>query len=92
MRQLPDDSEQHHTARADRLEYFAIYDLIVLLGARELRSGRRPDERGAHRVRLAPRASQGAFPIRCFRAQTSGQEQEPGRVRITINPKTDPAP
>ena len=93
MRQLPDDSEQYHSAKADRLEYFANYDLIVLLG--HATYGQGADRMSAARIvydshhgRLKAHSRSGA--------QISGQEQdeaeEPSRVRITIKPKKGSAP
>ena len=89
MRQLPDDSEQYHTARADRLEYFANYDLIVLLGHASYGQG--ADRMSAERIVYDSRHGR----LKAHSGSVApGQEQgqEPARVRITINPKTDAAP
>ena len=89
MRQLPDASEQYHTARADRLEYFANYDLIVLLGRASYGQG--ADRMSAERIVYDSRL--GRLKAHS-RPAAPGQEQgqKPARVRITINPKTDAAP
>ena len=91
MRQLPDDSEQYHTARADRLEYFANYDLIVLLGRASYGQG--ADRMSAERIVYDSRHGRlKAHSRPAASGQAQGQEQKPARVRITINPKTDATP
>ncbi len=91
MRQLPDNSEQHHVARADRIEYFSNHDLIVLLGrasygqGADLMSANRivyDSHRGRLKAHSRPAATEPA----------QGTEEEPARVRITINPKTEASP
>ena len=91
MRQLPDDSEQYHTARADRLEYFAGYDLIVLLG--HATYGQGADQMSAARIVYDSHHGRLKAHSRAV-APEQGQshEQEPSRVRITIKPKKDSTP
>lgn len=83
MRQLPDDSAQYRTAKADRLEYFADRDLIVLLGGAQYGQG--SDRISAGRIEYDSRKGRlkaGANP------SVPGEEQQEGsRVRITIEPK-----
>lgn len=83
MRQLPDDAAQYRTAQADRLEYHADRDLIVLLGS--ARYGQGSGRISAGRIEYDSRRGRlkaSAGP------SVSGPEQEEGsRVRITIEPK-----
>ena len=91
MRQLPDDSEQHHTARADRLEYFASYDLIVLLGRASYGQG--ADRMSAARIVYDSRHGRlKAHSRPAVPGQAQGREQKPDRVRITIKPRKDADP
>ena len=89
MRQLPDDSERHHNAKADRLEYFADYDLIVLLGHATYGLG--ADRMSAARIEYDSRHGRLKAHSRLAPSGRAAAE-EPSRVRITIEPGkgTDP--
>ena len=89
MRQLPDDADQYHSARADRLEYFANHDLIVLLGRATYGQG--ADRMSAARIEYD--SHHGRLKAHS-RPAAPGREQaqEPSRVRITIKPKKNAAP
>lgn len=83
MRQLPDDSEQYRSAKADRLEYFADRDLIVLLGG--ARYGQGSDRISAGRIEYDSR--NGRLQASAGPSGSGGGQQEGSRVRITIEPK-----
>ena len=91
MRQLPDDSKQYHTAKAVRLEYFADYDLIVLLG--HATYGQGTDRMSAARIVYDSHHGRlKAYSRSVAPGQGQSPEQEPSRVRITIKPKKDSTP
>lgn len=89
MRQLPDDSDQYQTAKADRLEYFANQDLIVLLGRATYGQG--ADQMSA--ARIVYDSHHGRLKAHS-RPAAPGQEQAPegSRIRITINPRKNSDP
>ena len=89
MRQLPDDSDQYQTAKADRLEYFAHQDLIVLLGRATYGQG--ADQMSA--ARIVYDSHHGRLKAHS-RPAAPGQEQAPegSRIRITINPRKSSDP
>lgn len=84
FRQLPDGKQDYMTADAERMEYHADKDLILLLG--NARYGEGDDQIKAPRIvydsRLG-RAKAGAGEGEA----TSGESGESDRVRITITPK-----
>ena len=85
MRQLPDDSAQYRTAKANRLEYYADRDLIVLLGGAEYGQGSGRTSAG----RIEYDSRNGRLKANA-RSSVPGQEQQEGsRVRITIEPKDE---
>lgn len=75
FRQLPDDKEDYMTADADRMEYHADQDLILLLG--NARYGEGTDKITAQRI---------VYDSRRGRVK-AGAKDESDRVRITITPK-----
>ena len=93
MRQLPDDSDQHQSAKADRLEYFANHDLIVLLGRATYGQG--ADRMSAARIVYDShhgRLKAHSRPVTPGQTTGAGEEQEPSRVRITIKPRKSADP
>lgn len=86
FRQLPDDKEDYMTAHADRMEYHADKDLILLLG--NARYGEGQDRITAQRIVYDSRRGRvkaGASPGDGQKAED--ETQGSGRVRITITPK-----
>lgn len=89
MRQLPDGSERYHSAKADRLEYFADYDLIVLLGRATYGQG--ADQMSAARIEYD--SHHGRLKAHSRPAAPGSQPaSESGRVRITIKPRKSAGP
>lgn len=86
FRQLPDDKEDYMTADADRMEYHADEDLILLLG--NARYGEGKDKITAQRIVYDSRRGRvkaGAIPGSGQAAK--GESDKADRVRITITPK-----
>ncbi len=75
FRQLPDGKEDYMTANAERMEYLADQDLILLLG--NARYGEGKDQITAPRI---------TYDSRRGRVK-AGPNPDGGRVRITITPK-----
>ena len=75
FRQLPDGKEDYMTANAERMEYLADQDLILLLG--NARYGEGKDQITAPRI---------VYDSRRGRVK-AGPNADGGRVRITITPK-----
>ncbi len=89
FRQLPDGKEDYMNADADRMEYHADKDVILLLGNAHYGEGK--DEISAPRIVYDSRQGRvNAGPI-ADGGQTSGSatgdSEQSGRVRITITPK-----
>ena len=92
FRQLPDDKEHYMTADADRMEYHAAEDLILLLG--NARYGEGPDKITAQRIiydsrmgRVRAGALSGAETGASTGDAATDTSSGPDRVRITITPK-----
>ena len=98
FRQLPDNKENYMTADADRMEYHADQDLILLLG--NARYGEGPDKITAQRIVYDSRKGQvkagtlsgvanGDSVQGSSDSSGSGGDESsgPSRVRITITPK-----
>lgn len=89
FRQRPDDKEQDMTADADRMEYHADQDLILLLG--NARYGEGDDKITAQRIVYDSRRGRvkaGANPGgNQASGSASGDTDKSDRVRITITPK-----
>lgn len=86
FRQLPDDKEDYMSAHADRMEYHADQDLILLLG--NARYGEGKDEITAQRIVYDSRRGRvkaGANPGSGEAADDASETSD--RVRITITPK-----
>jgi lipopolysaccharide export system protein LptA len=86
FRQLGDGKEDYTTADADRMEYHAAQDLILLLG--NARYGEGKDEITAPRI--AYDSAQGhvkAGPLPNAGESATGESQKSDRVIITITPK-----
>lgn len=86
FRQLPDDKEDYMTAHADRMEYHANQDLILLLG--NARYGEGKDKITAQRIVYDSRRGRvkaGVNPDGGEVADDASQQSD--RVRITITPK-----
>jgi lipopolysaccharide export system protein LptA len=89
FRQLTDGSEDYMTADAERMEYHADQDLILLLG--NARYGEGKDKITAPRIvydsrRGRVKAGANADGSQAGQSPT-GQPDKPDRVRITITPK-----
>lgn len=89
FRQRPDDKEHDMTADADRMEYHADQDLILLLG--NARYGEGDDKITAQRIvydsrrgRVKAGANPGGGEVS---DSASGETDKSDRVRITITPK-----
>lgn len=89
FRQRPDDKEHDMTADADRMEYHADQDLILLLG--NARYGEGDDKITAQRIVYDSRRGRvkaGANPGGGEASgSASGETDKSDRVRITITPK-----
>ncbi len=89
FRQLPDGKEDYMTADADRMEYRADQDVILLLG--NARYGEGKDKITAPRIVYDSRRGRLKAGAISDGGQSSGSEtgesDKPGRVRITITPK-----
>ena len=98
FRQLPDNKENYMTADADRMEYHADQDLILLLG--NARYGEGTDKITAQRIvydsrrgrvkagTLSDAATGTSDQGNSGQADAAGGESSgPSRVRITITPK-----
>lgn len=89
FRQLSDGSEDYMTADAERMEYHADQDLILLLG--NARYGEGKDKITAPRIVYDSRRGRvkaGASPDGSQSSQSAtGESDKPDRVRITITPK-----
>ncbi len=89
FRQLPDGKENYMTADAERMEYHADKDMILLLGNARYGEGR--DTIIAPRIIYDSRrglAKAGASPDGGQASDsTKGQSDKSDRVRITITPK-----
>lgn len=89
FRQRPDDKEDYMTADADRMEYHADQDLILLLG--NARYGEGNDKITAQRIVYDSRRGRvkaGANPgANQSSGSASGETDKSDRVRITITPK-----
>jgi lipopolysaccharide export system protein LptA len=86
FRQLPDDKEDYMTAHADRMEYHADQDLILLLG--NARYGEGTDKITAQRIVYDSRKGRVKAGAKRDPGQTAKDETEGSdRVRITITPK-----
>lgn len=86
FRQLPDDKEVYMTADADRMEYHADQDLILLLG--NARYGEGKDKISAQRIVYDSRRGRVKAGVNPDSGQAAkGEPEESDRVRITITPK-----
>ena len=87
MRQLPDGAKDFRTADANRLEYFAQQDLIVLLGDAVYGQGK--DQIAADRIEYDSHRGRMKARSKPKRAAKSGGPSKSGgsRVKITIVPK-----
>jgi len=87
FRQLPDDKEHYMTAHADRMEYHADEDLILLLG--NARYGEGADKITAQRIVYDSRRGRvKAGTLSAGETEAvKGESDGPDRVRITITPK-----
>ena len=86
FRQLPDDKEDYMTAHADRMEYHADQDLILLLG--NARYGEGKDKITAQRIVYDSRRGRVKAGVNPGSGETADDASEkPDRVRITITPK-----
>lgn len=86
FRQLPDGKENYMTADAERMEYHADRDLILLLG--NARYGEGDDRITAPRIVYDSRLGRAkAGPNTGDGQSASGDSDDSGRVRITITPK-----
>ena len=86
FRQLPDGKEDYMTADAERMEYHADQDLILLLG--NARYGEGDDRITAPRIVYDSRLGRAkAGPNTGDGQSASGGSDESDRVRITITPK-----
>jgi lipopolysaccharide export system protein LptA len=89
FRQLPDGKENYMTADAERMEYLADQDLILLLG--NARYGEGKDEITAPRIIYDSRRGRiraGANPDGGQSSgSVTGESDRSDRVRITITPK-----
>ena len=92
FRQLPDNKEHYMTADADRMEYHAAEDLILLLG--NARYGEGPDKITAQRIvydsrmgRVKAGTLSGTEADASTGDSAAGTSSGPDRVRITITPK-----
>ena len=82
MRQLPDHAVQYRTAKADRLEYFADRDVILLLGNAQYGQG--SDRISAGRIEYDSRRGR----LKASSSASEQGQQEGSRVKITIQPKS----
>ena len=90
MRQLPDDADEFRTASANRLEYFADRDLIVLFG--NALYGQGGDRISADRIEYDSRRGRMKARSAKTKSEQSGDGgEEKSRVKITIQPKGDDA-
>ena len=89
FRQLPDGKEDYMTADAERMEYYADRDVILLLG--NARFGEGKDKITAPRIVYDSRQGRVKAGVNPDAWQSSGsatgESDKPGRVRITITPK-----
>ena len=89
FRQLTDGSEDYMTADAERMEYHADRDLILLLG--NARYGEGKDKITAPRIVYDSRRGRVKAGANTDGEQTgqtaTGETDKPDRVRITITPK-----
>ena len=86
FRQLPDDKEDYMTAHADRMEYHADQDLILLLGNARYGEGR--DKITAQRIVYDSRRGRVKAGVDPGSSKTPDDASEkPDRVKITITPK-----
>ena len=86
FRQLPDDKEDYMTAHADRMEYHADQDLILLLGNARYGEGR--DKITAQRIVYDSRRGRVKAGVEPGSSEAPDDASEkPDRVRITITPK-----
>jgi lipopolysaccharide export system protein LptA len=88
FRQLPDDKEDYMTAHADRMEYHADRDVILLLG--NARYGEGKDKITAQRIVYDSRKGRVKAGAQADGGETTKDKDassESDRVRITITPK-----
>jgi lipopolysaccharide export system protein LptA len=88
FRQLPDNKKDYMTAHADRMEYHADQDLILLLG--NARYGEGKDKITAQRIVYDSRRGRVKAGAQADGGGTSEHKdtsEESDRVRITITPK-----
>lgn len=86
FRQLPDGKQDYMTADAERMEYHADKDLILLLG--NARYGEGDDKITAPRIVYDSRLGRAKAGPGVGEGETaSGESGESDRVRITITPK-----
>ena len=88
FRQLPDDKEDYMTAHADRMEYHADRDVILLLG--NARYGEGKDKITAQRIVYDSRRGRVKAGAQADGGETTKDADASGesdRVRITITPK-----
>ena len=88
FRQLPDDKEDYMTAHADRMEYHADRDVILLLG--NARYGEGKDKITAQRIVYDSRRGRVKAGAQADGGETTKDTDASGesdRVRITITPK-----
>jgi len=86
FRQLPDGKQDYMTAAAERMEYLADQDLILLLG--NARYGEGKDQITAPRIIYDSRRGRVKAGANPDGGQSSGSVTgESDRVRITITPK-----
>ena len=86
FRQLPDGKKEYMTADAERMEYHADQDLILLLG--NARYGEGADKITAPRIVYDSRLGRAkAGPKTAEGQSTSEESSDSDRVRITITPK-----
>ena len=88
FRQLPDDKEDYMTAHADRMEYHADRDVILLLG--NARYGEGKDKITAQRIVYDSRKGRVKAGAQADGDETTKDKdasRESDRVRITITPK-----
>jgi len=88
FRQLPDGEKEYRKAHAQRMEYYAKKDLIILLGDAEYGQGQ--DRLAAARIVYDSRRSRVKADAAAPVAASAGKPKASSRVRIKITPRKKP--